>query len=84
MRIMVATDGSNGAADAIEWPAHFPLPPDATVEVVSAIPGPIFDENVLPTPWSLDFNSWIDNSTNPPTFWYGDQMGYIVRVQPME
>jgi nucleotide-binding universal stress UspA family protein len=52
MRVMVATDGSNGAADAIEWLAHFPLPPDATVEVVSVIPAPIFDEKVLPTPWS--------------------------------
>jgi nucleotide-binding universal stress UspA family protein len=52
MRILVATDGSNGAADAIEWLAHFPLPPDATVEVVSVIPAPIFDEKVLPTPWS--------------------------------
>ena len=41
-------------------------------------------EYVLPTPWSLDFNSWIDNSTNPPTFWYGDQLGYIVRIQPLE
>lgn len=52
MRIMMATDGSNGAADAIEWLAHFPLPPDASIEVVSAIPAPIFDESVLPTPWS--------------------------------
>lgn len=41
-------------------------------------------EYVLPSPWSLDFNSWIDNSTNPPTFWYGDEMGYIVRIQPLE
>lgn len=52
MRILVATDGSNGAADAIEWLAHFPLPTDAAVEVVSAIPPPIFNETVLPTPWS--------------------------------
>ena len=52
MRIMVATDGSNGDADAIEWLAHFPLPADASVEVVSAIPAPIFDEAILPTPWS--------------------------------
>ena len=41
-------------------------------------------EYVLPTPWSLDFNSWIDNSTDVPTFWYGDELGYIVRIQPME
>ena len=41
-------------------------------------------EYVLPSPWSFDFNSWIDNSTSPPTFWYGDQYGYIVRIQPRE
>lgn len=52
MRILVATDGSSGAADAIEWLAHFPLPADASVDAVSAIPAPIFDETVLPTPWS--------------------------------
>src|SRR5688572_17595473 len=52
MRIMVATDGSNGAADAIEWLAHFPLPANAAVDVVSAMPAPIFDESLLPTPWS--------------------------------
>jgi hypothetical protein len=28
--------------------------------------------------------SFIDNSTTPPTYWYGDQHGYIVRVQPLE
>jgi len=41
-------------------------------------------EYVLPTPWSLDFNAWIDNSTDPPTFWYGDELGIIVRIQPLE
>ena len=41
-------------------------------------------EYVLPTPYSFDFNSWIDNSTSPPTYWYGDDSGYIVRIQPME
>ena len=41
-------------------------------------------EYVLPTPWSFDFNSWIDNSTDPPTFWFGDQQGHIVRIQPLE
>ncbi len=41
-------------------------------------------EYVLPSIWSHDFNSWIDNSTDPPTFWYGDQHGYIVRIQPLE
>lgn len=41
-------------------------------------------EYVLPTPWSFDYMSYIDNSTDPPTFWYGDQHGYIVRLQPLE
>ncbi|OFW13786.1 MAG: hypothetical protein A3F70_18880 [Acidobacteria bacterium RIFCSPLOWO2_12_FULL_67_14] len=41
-------------------------------------------EYVLPTPHSFDFNSWIDNSTTPPTYWYGDDSGYIVRIQPLE
>ena len=40
-------------------------------------------EYVLPSPWSFVFNSWIDNSTDTPTFWYGDQHGYIVRIQPL-
>lgn len=52
MRILVATDGSAGAGEAIEWLAHFPLPSDASVEVVSAVPRPIFDESVVATPWS--------------------------------
>jgi virginiamycin B lyase len=41
-------------------------------------------EYVLPSPWSFDYMSFIDNSTDPPTFWYGDQHGYIVRLQPLE
>jgi streptogramin lyase len=41
-------------------------------------------EYALPTAWSFDFNAWIDDSTTPPTFWYGDQHGYIVRLQPLE
>jgi virginiamycin B lyase len=41
-------------------------------------------EYVLPSPWANDPKSWIDNSTDPPTFWYGDQFGYLVRIQPLE
>ncbi len=41
-------------------------------------------EYVLPTGWSQDYHSWIDNSTDPVTYWYGDQFGYIVRVQPRQ
>jgi nucleotide-binding universal stress UspA family protein len=50
MRVLVATDGSADAANAIEWLAHFPLPADATVEAVTVIPRPIPHEGV-PTPW---------------------------------
>lgn len=39
-------------------------------------------EYVMPTGWSQDYHSWIDNSGDPVTYWYGDQFGYIVRVQP--
>ncbi|HEV8616812.1 MAG TPA: universal stress protein [Methylomirabilota bacterium] len=52
MRVLVATDGSRDADEAVEWLVHFPLPADATIDVASAIPRPIFDERVLPTPWS--------------------------------
>lgn len=41
-------------------------------------------EYVLPNAWSLDFHSWIDDSTSPSTYWYGDQHGYIVSIQPLE
>lgn len=41
-------------------------------------------EYVLPSPYGFDFNSWIDNSTNPPTYWYGDEYGFITKVQPLE
>ena len=41
-------------------------------------------EYVLPSISSHDFDSWINNSTDPPTFWYGDLHGYIVRIQPLE
>jgi nucleotide-binding universal stress UspA family protein len=44
-RILVATDGSHDAAQAIDWLADFPLPADAAVEVVTAVrlPFPIED-----------------------------------------
>jgi hypothetical protein len=41
-------------------------------------------EYVMPSPWSFDYMSFIDNTTDPPTFYYGDQHGYIVKVQPLE
>ena len=52
MRVLVATDGSAGADAAIEWLAYFPIPADATVEVVAVLPPPIFGETRVRTPWS--------------------------------
>jgi nucleotide-binding universal stress UspA family protein len=52
MNVLVATDGSRDANDAVEWLAHFPLPSDATMEVVSVIRAPILDESVLQSPWT--------------------------------
>ena len=41
-------------------------------------------EYVLPEPFSFDWQTFVDNSTAPVTIWYGDQYGYIVRIQPLE
>jgi nucleotide-binding universal stress UspA family protein len=40
MRVVVATDGSPEATQAVEWLTQFPLPPGAAIDVVSAIPWP--------------------------------------------
>jgi nucleotide-binding universal stress UspA family protein len=40
VRVVVASDGSPDATQAIEWLVQFPLPADAAVDVVSAIPWP--------------------------------------------
>ena len=47
MRILVATDGSADASNAIEWLTHFPLPADAAVEVVTAAPRRIFHNDAM-------------------------------------
>jgi virginiamycin B lyase len=41
-------------------------------------------EYIFPEPFSLDWRTWVDNSTNPVTVWYGDHNGYILRLQPLE
>lgn len=41
-------------------------------------------EYVLPEPYSFDWQTYVDNSTNPVTVWFGNQYGYIVRIQPLE
>ena len=40
MRILLATDGSPDATQAVEWLTQFPLPPDAVIDVISSIPWP--------------------------------------------
>lgn len=40
MRVVVATDGSPDATQAVEWLTQFPVPADATIDIVSAIPWP--------------------------------------------
>jgi streptogramin lyase len=41
-------------------------------------------EYVLPEPFSFDWQTYVDNSTDPVNIWYGDQYGYIVHIQPLE
>src|SRR5262249_3245617 len=41
-------------------------------------------EVIFAEPFSLDWRTWVDNSTNPVPAWYGDHNGYIVRIQPLE
>ena len=50
-RVLVATDGSDEAAEAIEWLAVFPLPSDAAVEVVSVAQLPFTAEAVAALGW---------------------------------
>ena len=41
-------------------------------------------EYVLPEPYGLDRQSWVDNSTDPVTVWYTDHEGQVVRIQPLD
>jgi streptogramin lyase len=43
-----------------------------------------FTEYVLPEPYGIDRETWIDNSTDPVTVWYVDHDGWIERIQPLE
>jgi nucleotide-binding universal stress UspA family protein len=51
MKILVATDGSPDAIQAVEWLEHLPLPEDAAVEVVSAMPYPTPSEAAVAAAW---------------------------------
>jgi nucleotide-binding universal stress UspA family protein len=50
-RILVATDGSHAAAQAIDWLADFPLPADAAVDVVNAVELPYPMKEVVTLGW---------------------------------
>ncbi len=41
-------------------------------------------EYVLPEPYGHDRESWMDNSTTPPSAWMVDHDGWIVHIQPLE
>lgn len=43
-----------------------------------------FTEYVLPEPYGIDRETWIDNSTDPVTVWYVDHEGFLVRIQPRD
>jgi streptogramin lyase len=43
-----------------------------------------FTEYVLPEPYSMDRESWIDNSTSPVSVWYVEHEGYLVHIQPTD
>lgn len=43
-----------------------------------------FTAYTLPEPFSMDRESWIDNSTNPVSVWYVDHDGWLVHIQPLE
>ena len=38
----------------------------------------------MPEPYAFTRRTWIDNSTDPVTVWYGDYTGFLVRIQPLD
>jgi virginiamycin B lyase len=43
-----------------------------------------FTAYTLPEPFSMDRESWIDNSTTPVSVWYVDHDGWLVHIQPLD
>ena len=41
-------------------------------------------EYQFPEPFSLDWRTWVDNSTNPVNVWVGEHNGVLMRIQPLE
>src|SRR5262245_45748817 len=50
-RILVAADGSQDAAQAVDWLADFPLPADAAIDVVSAVEAPFTANAAVALGW---------------------------------
>jgi len=51
MRILLATDGSEDASQAVAWLLQFPAPADTAVGVVSAVREPLIDEGHMAVAW---------------------------------
>lgn len=51
MRILMAIDGSRDSTAAVEWLLRFPLPTDATVDIVCAFSMPLIEERSTSTAW---------------------------------
>jgi virginiamycin B lyase len=43
-----------------------------------------FTAYALPEPFSMDRESFIDNSTNPVSVWYVDHDGWLAHIQPLD
>jgi virginiamycin B lyase len=43
-----------------------------------------FTAYMLPEPFSMDRESWIDNSTSPVSVWFVDHDGWLVHIQPLD
>jgi streptogramin lyase/mono/diheme cytochrome c family protein len=39
---------------------------------------------VLPEPYGMDREAWIDNSSNPVSLWYVDHEGWITHIEPLD
>jgi streptogramin lyase len=43
-----------------------------------------FTAYVLPEPYGMDREAWIDNSTNPVSVWYVDHEGWMTHIEPLD
>jgi nucleotide-binding universal stress UspA family protein len=50
-RVLIATDGSIGASEALDWLTRMPLSPATEIEVVTALPRPFPSEILIAEAW---------------------------------